>query len=379
MLGHTVLKFPLHRAADAMATSAFAKTDMYNTLEGDGDMSTIYGNGRATMDLTSRTATGGDVMPSARVSTEYSGDEYVGDHGAPHSTPHPVALPPVALPLAAHETEAAAAHKAQWKAQRLAEIPNGAGLAVANFPTVKSTLERHYAESAAKATFEHGAPGVDDPAVVAKQRQELAGIVQSVHRHIAEESQALVKAVPELAPFANHPHVRLLATQKMYDLYQVMRGDLTSGTRIQHLYAQQAKELAAKLHAHTQAQGHARVQAPPHAPPHVPPHAQGHAQRIHQAPSAVSQHAGEDKRVLPWWAPAAIAAAFAAALIAYAVYKGWLSFGRVPASTAVASAPAPAPTATATPAGKLAGGSLSPRPFANPGVQRLGGARPYGR
>ena len=65
------------------------KRDAYNTMDDDADMSTLMGNGRTSIDMSARMATG-DAMPSARLPpSEFVGEERtaIGHHQHQHYTP----------------------------------------------------------------------------------------------------------------------------------------------------------------------------------------------------------------------------------------------------------------------------------------------------
>lgn len=107
-----------------MAYSMPTSGDAYNTLS-DGDMSTIIGNGRATVDLTSRIAVGGESMPSARVGPT----EFVGNVAVPPPPPTPSAPP--APPTI---------DRAEYKRILLSRVP--AAQPLAGHPAMQMLLEK---------------------------------------------------------------------------------------------------------------------------------------------------------------------------------------------------------------------------------------------
>lgn len=106
-----------------------ANKDAYNNIASD-DMSTMFGNDRGSMDLTQRTAMGGDAMPSARMqSSEWIGEDRGTDTGAPARIERRTTPP--------------SSFKAEWQRARLARLPNIQALAA--HPTVRALLDQQFA------------------------------------------------------------------------------------------------------------------------------------------------------------------------------------------------------------------------------------------
>jgi hypothetical protein len=115
-----------------------ANKDAYNNIASD-DMSTMFGNDRGSMDLTQRTAMGGDAMPSARMqSSEWIGEDHVRtpiieDRGTDTGAPARIE----------RKTTPPSSFKAEWQRARLARLPNTQALAA--HPTVRALLDQQFA------------------------------------------------------------------------------------------------------------------------------------------------------------------------------------------------------------------------------------------
>lgn len=121
-----------------------ATKDAYNNIGDNGDMSTMFGNDRGSIDLTQRSAMGGDTMPSARM----PGAEWIGDEQMPQppqlpQLPQPSQSPQLAQPQQP-PNQAAMKLKTDWQRARLERLPNGVGIALFAHPTVRALLDEQY-------------------------------------------------------------------------------------------------------------------------------------------------------------------------------------------------------------------------------------------
>ena len=160
--------------------------DAYNNL-GDGDMSTMFGNDRGSIDLSQRSAMGGEGMPSARMPLGPDRDSWPAPppqptpqtqtqtHAAhPAPSPAPAPAPASALPLSELD------FRAKWHHARLARLPGGIGVAMAHHPTVRALLDQHMQSAT--------------PHNEAEQVIQLGVVVGQVQAQMQAQMQAQAKA-----------------------------------------------------------------------------------------------------------------------------------------------------------------------------------------
>jgi hypothetical protein len=282
-----------------MAHSTFAKKDAYNNMA-DDDMTTIIGNNRVTVDLTGRTAIGGDFMPSAHaLGTEFVGEDYVGLRNQ--------TLPPMLTP-------GQMADRQHYMQQVNMRQPDATGATGAG-PT------------GATGAGPTGAAGAGPTGATGAVPNGAAGAGPSSH------------LVPPMAPPSAAP------AQDARTVWKTTRlGKLPGGVGFAMAGHPAVQNLLDQQFAQTQASGHTDALEAQQIAQLGMVLGQLRAQMQQQKASApairvAAVPAEEEGGGVKWWIPVLIAAVFAAAMVAYAIHKGWLSFTRHTDASPIATTP----------------------------------------